>query len=89
MYGLRPCKAADDKSATRAIVEWCAAFGIVHEWASDQGRHFCNTLLAAVAAELRVKHRFTTAYAPWANGTVEVVCRQVLKALWKLCSEFK
>jgi hypothetical protein len=45
--------------------------------------------MAAVAAELRVRHRFTTAYAPWANGTVEVVCRQVLKALRQLCPEFK
>jgi phage gp16-like protein len=86
---LRPYKAADGTSSKRTIVEWYATFRIVHEWAYDQSRHFCNTFLAAVAAELRVRHRFTTAYAPWENGTVEVVCRRVLKALRKLCSEFK
>jgi transposase InsO family protein len=86
---LRPCKEADGTIAMRVIVEWCAAFRIVHKWASDQGHHFCNTLMAAVAAELRVRYRFTTAYAPWAKGTVEVACRQTLKAFRKLCSDFK
>jgi hypothetical protein len=37
---LRPCRAADGTGAMWAIVEWCAAFGIVHESASDQGRYF-------------------------------------------------
>jgi transposase InsO family protein len=85
----RPCKVAYGTSAMRAIIEWCAAFGIVHEWTSDQGRHLCSTLVSAVAAELGVRHRFTTAYAPRGNGTVEVVCRHVLKALQKLCSGSK
>jgi hypothetical protein len=44
--------------------------------------------MQSVARELRVKHRFTAAYAPGASGTVEVVCRSVLSALRKLCSEF-
>jgi RNase H-like domain found in reverse transcriptase/Integrase zinc binding domain len=85
---LRACKNADGDSAVQAILEWCSAFGIVHDWCSDQGRHFVILLMQSVARELRVKHRFTTAYAAWANGTVEVVCRSVLSALRKLCSEF-
>jgi Integrase core domain len=85
---LRACKNADGDSAVQAILERCSAFGIVHDWCSDQGRHFVSLLMQSVARELRVKHRFTTAYAPWANGTVEVVCRSVLSALRKLCSEF-
>jgi Integrase core domain/Chromo (CHRromatin Organisation MOdifier) domain len=87
---LGACKDADGDSAVQAILEWCSAFGIVHDWCSDQGRHFVNLLMQSVARELRVKHRFTTAYAPWANGPlpVEVVRRSGLSALRKLCSEF-
>jgi hypothetical protein len=35
-----------------------------------------------------MKYRFTTAYAPWENGTVEAVFRSAFSALRKLCSEF-
>jgi hypothetical protein len=44
--------------------------------------------LERVARDLKVKRRFTTAYAPWAIGTVEVICRSVIQALRKLCREF-
>lgn len=34
-------------------------------------------------------YHFTTAYCPWANGTVEVVCRELLRATRALLSEFQ
>jgi hypothetical protein len=52
---LRACKNADGDSAVQAILEWCSAFGIVHDWCPDQGRHFVNLLTQSVAHELRVK----------------------------------
>jgi transposase InsO family protein len=72
---LRASKNADGDSVVQTILEWCSAFGIVHDWCSDQGRHFVNLLMQSVACELRVKHRFTTAYVPWANGNVAVACK--------------
>jgi len=36
-----------------------------------------------------VSHHFTTAYSPWANGSVERICREVLRACRALCSEWK
>lgn len=60
------------------------------EWiVSDQGSHFKNSLLRGIIEETHVKHHFTTAYSPWANGTVERVCREVLRACRSLCSEWK
>lgn len=35
-----------------------------------------------------VKHRFSTVYMPLANGTVEVVCKDVLRAVRALSIEF-
>jgi hypothetical protein len=32
-------------------------------------------------------HHFTTAYSPWANGTVEAVCKQTIRAARAMLSE--
>lgn len=39
--------------------------------------------------ELRTQHSFTTASSPWANGTVERVCRELIRACKALLSEWK
>jgi hypothetical protein len=76
-----------DVCTTKATIEaCCTTFGTVSQWASEQGGHFAYTFTQAVARQLKVTHRWTTAYAPWTDGTVEVVCRSVLKALQRLCS---
>ena len=36
-----------------------------------------------------VKQHFSTAYSPWANGSVERVCREVLRACKALLHEFR
>ena len=35
------------------------------------------------------QHHFTTAYSPWANGTIERACREVLRAVRALLSELR
>jgi hypothetical protein len=61
----------------------------VRTWVSDQGSHFKNKTVEGVQNALRSQHHFTTAYTPWANGTVERACREVLRAVRGLLSEFK
>lgn len=39
--------------------------------------------------EARVKHHFTTAYCPWANGTIERLCKEVIRASRALLSEWQ
>ncbi|POM60165.1 hypothetical protein PHPALM_31010 [Phytophthora palmivora] len=56
------------------------------DWVSDQGSHFKNLVMEELATLLGVQHHFVTAYCPWANGTVEVVNRQLLKCLRSLLS---
>jgi hypothetical protein len=45
--------------------------------------------MAGVSKALHTQHRFTIANSPWSNGTIEVVCREVLRALRALVSEFQ
>ena len=86
---LFPCTSADADAAAEAILSWIASFGAVEWFISDQGSHFKNKLIAQITTELEARHHFTTAYTPWANGTVERVCREVLRAAKALCSEWK
>jgi hypothetical protein len=61
----------------------------VRTWVSDQGSHFKNRTIEIFRRALRIQHHFTTAYTPWANGTVERACREVLRAARALQSEFR
>jgi hypothetical protein len=36
--------------------------------------------MTEVQKQLGTTHHFTTAYCPWANGTVEAVCKQTIRA---------
>jgi len=56
---------------------------------SDQGSHFKNSLVEGLTKELQMKHHFSTAYSPWANGSVERVCRELLRSCKTLLSEWR
>lgn len=53
----------------------------VLEWFSDQGPHFRNAVIELLASSMGSKHRLSTAYVPWSNGTVEAVCKDVLRII--------
>jgi hypothetical protein len=40
-----------------------------------------------IQKQLGIDHHFTTAYSPWANGTVEAVCKQTIRAARAMLSE--
>jgi Integrase core domain/Integrase zinc binding domain len=62
---LKQCKNTDADSTAAALIEWFAAFGVAHQWISDQGSHFQNTVMAAaIQKKLGTNHHFTTAYSP-------------------------
>ena len=80
--------AATAEEAAIALIDWVGAFGGFTWLVSDQGSHFKCTLMSELTSEFRVQHHFVTAYSPWANGTVERVCREVLRACKAMCSEW-
>lgn len=61
----------------------------VLNWFSDQGTHFKNQVMEILASALGAKHNFSTPYVPWSNGTVEVVCKQVLRLMHEFSAEFQ
>ena len=86
---LEPSAVADATTAADTLMSWFSRFGVCETMVSDQGSHFKNQLIERLASEYAIKHHFTHPYTPWANGTVEVVCREVLRCLRALLAEFR
>jgi Integrase core domain/Integrase zinc binding domain len=84
---LKQCKKSDAYSTAAEIIEWFAAFGVAQQWVSDQGSHFKNKLITDIQKQLGTNHHFTTANSPWANSTVEAVCKQTIRAARATLSE--
>uniref|UniRef100_H3H3G8 Integrase catalytic domain-containing protein n=1 Tax=Phytophthora ramorum TaxID=164328 RepID=H3H3G8_PHYRM len=76
-------------NAYQGLIDWFKRFGVEPQWVSDQGAHFRNQIIELLQRALGVQHHFTTAYTPWANGTVKVVNREILKCVRALLSERK
>ena len=79
-------ESADAESAAGALTSWFAAFSSMPWLVTDQGAHFKNQILVELKKTSRYNHHFTTPYSPWANGTVERVCREFLRACKALLS---
>ncbi|GMF60742.1 unnamed protein product [Phytophthora fragariaefolia] len=86
---LVACEVATGDQVYISLLDWFKRYGIVRQWVSDQGAHFKNQLIEQLRVALGAYHHFTTVYTPWANGTVEVVNREVLKGVKALQSEKK
>ena len=86
---LVPCTNADSATAVTALLDWFKRYGIVKQWTSDRGRHFLNTVMTDLSHKLGITHHFTAAYAPWSNGQVERVNREIREMLSALISETK
>jgi len=86
---LWPTDSCTAEAAAEALGQWPGVFGGLKWLVSDQASQFKNKLLHALTDEIRVGHHFTTAYSPWANGTVERVCREVLRACRALLGEWR
>ena len=86
---LQPASDATAEAAVKSLVSWFSAFGVVPTWISDRGSHFKNNLMDAVNKALHTHHHFTAPNTPQTNGTVERVCREVLRGCRALLSEFR
>ena len=84
---LIPCPSCTAEACVDALCEWFKRYGPVFQWVSDQGSHFKNQAVDGVAKLFGAHHHFVTAYCPWANGTVEVVNRMLLRVLKSMLSE--
>jgi transposase InsO family protein len=86
---LTPCTNATADVTVQALMEWFSLFGICHQFVSDQGTHFLNDVMILLQQRLTIQHHFTAAYAPWSNGQVERVNREIRELLTAMLSEGK
>ncbi len=86
---LIPSKEATAEVVADSLISWFSSFGVVTEWVSDRGTHFKNELVTLLQKQAKAGHHFTLAYCPWSNGTVEVVCRELIRTSRALLSEFQ
>jgi hypothetical protein len=86
---LYPGEAATSQATATALTDWFGLFGVVPTWVSDCGSHFKNEVMALMRQMLGAHHHFVTPHCPWANGTVEVVNRSILRTIKVLGSEMQ
>jgi transposase InsO family protein len=86
---LVACGSCTAEECVEALRDWFMRYGPVFQWVSDQGSHFKNQAVDVMAKLFGASHHFVTAYCPWANGTVEVANRMLLRVLRSLLSENK
>jgi transposase InsO family protein len=84
---LHPCAEPTAEVVIDVLTRWLSTFGIAEVWVSDKGSHFLNSVVEGLRQTLNAKHRFTLPYCSWSNGTVERVCREILRLLRALCTE--
>ena len=85
---LIACTGTSSEVVVEALLGWFKRFGCVQTWVSDQPSHFKNTIIRQLAKRMKSNHHFTTAYCPWANGSVERVNRDLIPIFQALLAEF-
>ena len=86
---LVACDSPTSTVAVDALMKWAKRFGMPRVWISDQGSHFKNKVMAALAHKLKVNHDFSLAYCPWRNGSVERMNRDILQVMRVLLREYR
>lgn len=86
MIELYPTDSQDADHVAKSMAEWLSRHDVPKIWISDRGTHFKNQVMDSLAKILGVRHHFVAPYSPWANGTVEVVNRDISKIFRTLLS---
>lgn len=77
------------ENSAHAIIDWCAAFRFPQQLMSDGPTHFRNEFLCLVAKGFRLPHHFTLPYAPWSNGGIECLGKELLRVFRAVVSELR
>lgn len=73
---LRHCNQATNSNAAEVILEYFSTFVYALRWFLCRCPIFCGEVIGALSLSLGAKHRFSIAYAPWSNGTVNYGCEK-------------
>lgn len=76
---LRDAQLREAAASAEAVLAWLAPYAPVQNWTSGEDTYLQNAVPESFAHRLNGEHSFTPACSPQSNGTVEVVCREVLR----------
>ena len=68
-------------------MDWSSMFGVPRIIVTDGGTHFDNVLVKALQRRFKALYHITTAYAPWSNGIIERVLRELVRLFRTLLAE--
>lgn len=74
-----PRASSQSEGATIAISKCIACFGFMDWLVTDQDSHLSSTLMKNLTGEIHIRHYCKTVYCPWANGTLECLCKELLR----------
>lgn len=86
---LHACKNVDNDAVTHVLSTWCSCSGCMEWLLTYQGSPFVASLMRFLTKESRIRHHLTIPYCPRSTGTVERLCKEVLRITNSLLSEWK
>lgn len=88
-FWLEPTYSSSPNHTAKYLARCMCVFITPSTCVSGQGSHFKNEVMEQLASEYRIRHKFSVAYSPWANGTVESLMRSILSATRAMLAELK
>ena len=73
--------------ATKGTLKWSAKYGLPEWIITDGGSHFKNKAMKMLTDQMGIQHHITLAYCPWANGSIEIVGKELLWTTRAVLSE--
>lgn len=89
LSSLVPWATADSDEAGSALSKCIASFGGMNWLVNDRGSHFTATVIQSLTSEHHISHHVATPYYPWANRTIEFLCKKVLRAVKAFSLQWK
>jgi transposase InsO family protein len=86
---LVACDAPTSVVAAAALIDWWKRFGPPSVLISYQRSHFKNDVVSQVCKRLGAEQELVLAYAPWINGSVERLNRDILQVMRVLLMDLK
>ncbi|POM69893.1 Hypothetical protein PHPALM_13794 [Phytophthora palmivora] len=83
------CESPTSAVVVRAILQWHSRFSVPSLWISDQGSHFTSEVMSMLCNKMKCDQRFSVAYCPWINGSIERLNRDVLQVFRAMILEYK
>ena len=86
---LRPTSNPDTTTTVDALLDWRSIFGRSEIYVSDQASYFVSEVMKQFASKCNTQQHFVTAYAHYANGSIEIINKHVQTLLKALISELR